>query len=84
MQRIAISGLAAVAAVLGGAAVPTVAMGQPMSRAVGADSTDPVTATDPSVDAVAVSCNGTTGTLQALTAPAPGDPDVFTRLAPGL
>ena len=31
MQKIAISGLAAVAAVLGGAAVPTVAMAQPMS-----------------------------------------------------
>ena len=31
MQRIAISGLAALAAVLGGAAVPTVAMAQPMS-----------------------------------------------------
>ena len=38
-------------------------------EAVGADSTDPVTATDPSTDAVAVSFNGTAGTLQAVPAP---------------
>jgi len=50
-------------------------------EAVGGDSTDPVTATDPSVDAVAVSYNGTTGTLQALTAPAQGNSDVFSDVS---
>jgi hypothetical protein len=52
-----------------------------LCEAVGADSTDPVTATDPSVDAVAVSYNGTTGMLQALTAPAQGDSDVFSGVS---
>jgi len=50
-------------------------------EAVGADSADAVTAADPSADAVAVSYNGTTGALQALTAPAMGDSDEFSDVS---
>ena len=50
-------------------------------EAVGADSTDAVTAADPSVEAAAMSFNGTTGTLQALTAPAMGDSDLFSDVS---
>ena len=50
-------------------------------EAVGADSTDALSATDPSVDVAAVSYNGTAGTLQTLPAPAAGDSDVFTSVS---
>ena len=50
-------------------------------EAVGGDSTDPLTAADPSVDAAAVSYNGTTGTLQALSAPATGDSDLLSGVS---
>jgi hypothetical protein len=50
-------------------------------EAVGATSTDPVTATEPSVDVAAVSYSGTTGTLQSLARPAAGDSDLFTSVS---
>jgi hypothetical protein len=50
-------------------------------EAVGADSTDPATAAVQSADVAAVSYNGTTGTLQALTTPAKGDSDEFTSVS---
>jgi hypothetical protein len=50
-------------------------------EAVGADSTDPLTATDPSSDVAAVSYTGTSGTMQSLSVPAKGYSDLFTDLS---
>jgi hypothetical protein len=50
-------------------------------EAVGAVSTDALSAADPSFDVTAVSYNGTAGTLQTLPAPAPGDSDEFTDVS---